>query len=154
MGKRIFTPTPPKMHQNASFSYLKYKNFSAGRGTPPPRTPPPSAPSAPRFSRLRCSMGPPRKNPGYGPESAATCRKDSRANAKVEEDHIYARQGEHRRGAVSKILRIQTDHRPPSESPSRGQLVGWCMGDPCMPQPVQHPSRIEMVTVADMTAIR
>jgi hypothetical protein len=36
MGKRIFSPTPPKMHQNASFSYSKYKNFSAGRGTPLP----------------------------------------------------------------------------------------------------------------------
>jgi hypothetical protein len=33
MGKRIFTPTPPKMHQNASFSYLKYKN-SVLDGTP------------------------------------------------------------------------------------------------------------------------
>jgi hypothetical protein len=49
--------------KNAPFSYLKYKNFSAGRGTPLPAPPP----SAPRFSRLRCSMGPPRKNPGYGP---------------------------------------------------------------------------------------
>jgi hypothetical protein len=36
MGKQIFTTIPSKMHQNAPFSYLKYKNFSAGRGTPLP----------------------------------------------------------------------------------------------------------------------
>jgi hypothetical protein len=49
------------MHQNASFSYLKYKNFSAARGHPLPHpTPLILAPSV--------LDGTPRKNPGYGPE--------------------------------------------------------------------------------------
>ena len=56
----------PRMHQNMPFWAQKSKNFlgrglgaqpppPVGRGTPPPHTLPPSAPSAPRSSRLRRS---------------------------------------------------------------------------------------------------
>jgi hypothetical protein len=66
MSKQIFTTTPSKMHQNAPFSHLKYKNFSAGRGQPSPHPTPLGAFGA---SILAPSVldGTPRKNPGYGP---------------------------------------------------------------------------------------
>jgi hypothetical protein len=40
MGKQIFTTTPSEMHQNAPFSYLKYRKFfSRGHLLPAPHTP-------------------------------------------------------------------------------------------------------------------
>jgi hypothetical protein len=63
MGKQIFTTTPSKMHQNAPFSYLKYKIFQRGGVSPSPHPTPLGA------SILAPSVldGTPRKNPGYGP---------------------------------------------------------------------------------------
>jgi hypothetical protein len=41
MVKRIFTLTPQKMHQNASFSYSKYKKIFSGEGHNPSPHPTP-----------------------------------------------------------------------------------------------------------------
>ena len=56
--------TYAKLHENAPFEMKNYKNFLVpprplphrGGGYPPPRTPPPSAPSAPRRSCLSWAM--------------------------------------------------------------------------------------------------
>jgi hypothetical protein len=66
-GQTILHYNPIKNTPKCTIFIFKIQKFFSGEGCPPPRTPHPSAPSAPRFSRLRCSMGPPRKNIGYGP---------------------------------------------------------------------------------------
>jgi hypothetical protein len=61
-GQTNFHSNPTKNAPKCIIFIFENTKFFSGEGTPPPRTPPP------QFSRLRCSMGPPRKNPGYGPE--------------------------------------------------------------------------------------